>query len=145
MLRMIYFLKALFVAITALAIAGTPVVASLKLCCCSKPAEGKKSCCRTNQVATLRAQKSCCAKKLASNGVDLQLSNGCCCIKALESTNVSGRWVRLDVEKQSLDLAFLNEDQQRKVLNLRDVEDQSPGRFSPSGPLLLAHYCRWLK
>jgi len=138
------FLKSLFVAITVLAVSASPVLASLKLCCCSRPVEQKKSCCRTTQNATLIAQKPCCATKMTSNSV-LQVSKGCCCIKTLEATSVSDRGVRPDVEKQPLDLAFLKEDQQRKLLTLRDIKDQSPGRFTLSGPRLLALYCTWLK
>ena len=137
-------LKPLFVAITVLAVSASPVLASLKLCCCSTPVEQKKSCCRTVPDATLIAQKPCCATRMTSSSV-LQVSKSCCCIKALEATPVSESGLRPDVEKQPLDLAFLKEDQQRKLLTLQDIEDQSPGRFTLTGPRLLALYCIWLK
>lgn len=143
-------LKALFIAVMSLAVTASPVVASLKLCCCSKPAEHKKGCCPTKHVATSTAHPSCCAKKDASTGTGLHLpgshlSSSCCCIKAVESASLSDRLVRPDVEKQSLHLAVSNEDQQRKLLSLQDIQDQSPGRFTLSGPPLLALYCTWLK
>lgn len=137
-------LKALFIAVMSLAVTASPVVASLKLCCCSKPAERKKGCCPSEQVAASTAEQSCCAKRVTSTA-GLQLSNGCCCIKAVESASLSDRLVRPDVEKQSLHLAVSNEDQQRKLLSLQDIQDQSPGRFTLSGPPLLALYCTWLK
>jgi hypothetical protein len=141
-----YFLKALFIAITVAAVTTSPVVASLKSCCCSLPAERTKSCCRSAPDSTRTAKKSCCAKRaVASNGIDPQVSKGCCCVKAPESATVSDRLAVPDVEKPSLDLAFLNEDRQRKLLSLLAVGDESPGRFTLSGPSLLALYCTWLK
>ena len=136
-------LKPLLVAITVLALSASPVLSSLKLCCCSKPVEHKKSCCRSTQNATLTAPKPCCATKLTSHS-DLQVTKGCCCIKVLEATSVSDRGVRSDVEKQ-LDIPFFNELQLRKLLTLRAFADPSPRRFVLSGPRLLALYCTWLK
>lgn len=136
--------QSIVAAITLLAVAANPVVAMAMPCCCTKPIEQRRSCCQTAQTTSSDNHSDCCAEKPDSNSL-AQYRADCCCVTApLTSTSAQENAVKPSVEKHSFDVMFLVADDPVPLPTSHYLEN-SPSRFSLSGPSLLALYCIWLE
>jgi len=137
--------KQIVAAVTLLAFAANSVVAMAVPRCCTRPVEQRRSCCQSaTQKASASNQYACCAKKQASHEF-VQHRLGCCCVKApLASTSPRENLAKPSFEEHLLDFAFWSADHFVQAPT-SSYSNDSPGRFSLSGPPLLALYCIWLK
>ena len=143
-------LKAIAVALTLIAVATNPVVAMTMQCCCTQRAAPERTCCPCCQNAGEEAAQprfACCLKKdKVQEGI--RLGVGCCCVKAPPATAPAPAQEALaqhDVKGQPLALTTFASFDLAVLAPVSRYLDHVPGRFSLSGPPLLALYCTWLK
>lgn len=143
--------KAIVAAFSMLAVLTNPVVLAAWPCCCFKSIEPNRVCGSADPDGTGATERSCCAKKQKhaccvehERQADDRLLPGCCCVEPSPASAVPvERPLKPTVEQQPLIVAVWFDDGFRHAPELGSA-DHSPGRFLPSGPPLLALYCRWL-
>lgn len=142
--------KAIVAAVTLLAVAVNPIAAMGMACCCTailqqtRPLQQTRSCCQSAAQASSVEQRACSAKQGSANEL-IQHVASCCCAKVPPpSTSPRASLERPSVENEPLDVAFGPVDRTAQRPTSIALE-HSPGRFTLSGPPLLALYCIWLK
>jgi hypothetical protein len=130
-------------AVTVVAVAGGPVAAAMRPCCCSRTEKAQAGCCRQAKSETPasggQAVRSCCAKhKAPIEHVD---RGDCCCFKAAPATAPQDKSQK-QVERQLIGCAdwLAGASPIRPAAEL--VRHASRPCLTAS---LLALYCTWLK
>jgi hypothetical protein len=125
------------------AISVNPVMAATVPCCCTKRVESKRgepvrSCCKAE--GSKKTERKC----RSTRGVKVQLSRQPCGCSV--KTAPQPITTKATVFKPGFDVAWLVWLPQQDVLAAMVQYHQhfEPNPDRPSGPLLLALYCRWL-
>jgi hypothetical protein len=160
-------LKAIIAALTLVAVAAQPVVASWIPCCCTKPEQRatpelreqlpelreqpktpERSCCQTAEhvakspATTGPTAAACCAQN--QTPADIVVGSGCCCVKAPPAVPSSPDQPKQIIEQPSIEPSCSSVDCLVPAPAIRRFE-QLPGVHTLTGPPLLALYCIWLK
>lgn len=125
-------------------VAANPLLAVASPCCCTKKSESKPTCCHAKSLKTSPSEaigRPCCNRKSAPTGVTKESCR--CCVKAVpQSIPTRGPLI-----KTSPDLTFVLWSPPQFSLSAgissRNTDIEGPHR--PSGPRLLALYCKWLE
>lgn len=143
-------------AVTLLAVAVNPLVASLRPCCCSQQAEQVGTCCqqRVSDADRSAAQgpaadgpeRPCCRGRNHPSGRPSSIPlRGCCCVKTAPAANlVRGASAVPSLEKQVLDGVVSSPALLPGVSVEPSLALESRGA-TLSGVSLLALFCVWLK
>lgn len=136
------FQQALIAALCSIAVIGNPVLAGLKPCCCTRPAEKQASCFHDRQSqATEPSKKSCCAKK---EPVRTRLVRPCECCFTNAPQPLTSNSVPLLKPSAPVDLFTGDLPQASLTTATASLDNPNLGAGEFYGPSLLALLCRWL-
>ncbi len=134
--------QSLIAVLCSIAVIGNPVLAGLKPCCCTRPAEKQASCFDDRQSqADESSTKSCCAKK---QPVRTAMVRPCdCCFKNVPQPLTSNS-VPLLKPSPPVDLFAGDIRQVSHTTTTESLAGPNLGAGEFYGPSLLALLCRWL-